>query len=204
MTLWQDCRFAIRLILKDRWFTLLAAIALALGIGVNNTVFTFVNAVLLRGLPFRDSPRIMSLNTRHVTRGEEDGVSWLDYRDWRQAARTFEDLGAFTAGTMNVSDEGHLPERMAGAWLSANTFRLLGQQPLLGRDFAPDEDATGAEPVAIFGYGMWQTRYDRAAHRRRSDDPELFQAVRRRLRRRSVPPADHATCPGRAEAPQTG
>src|SRR5881275_1196572 len=89
MGLWQDVRFAVRLLIKDKWFTLVAAAALALGIGVNNTVFTFVNAVLIRGLPFDEPDRIMALGTRDRVRDREMGVSYLDFKDWTAAARSF-------------------------------------------------------------------------------------------------------------------
>jgi putative ABC transport system permease protein len=84
MTLWQDIRFAVRLLAKDRWFTLVATIALALGIGVNNTVFTLVNAVLIRSLPFDEPDRIVSLGTRDA-RGRDGSVSIKDYEDWRRS-----------------------------------------------------------------------------------------------------------------------
>ncbi len=134
MSFLQDLRFAIRLLMKDRWFTAVAALALALGIGVNATVFTFVNAVLVRGLPFNDPDRIMSISTRDA-RNRDRGVSYLDFDDWRASARAFSGLAAFSGQTMNVSDEGRAPERCAGPYISANAFSLIGQRPLLGRDF---------------------------------------------------------------------
>jgi hypothetical protein len=90
---------------KDRWFTLVATIALALGIGVNATVFTFVNAVLIRSLPFDQPDRIVSLGTRDA-RDREGGVSFKDYEDWRRSARSFTGLAAFGNTVMNVSDRG--------------------------------------------------------------------------------------------------
>src|SRR5205809_2001257 len=106
MGLWQDARFAVRLLVKDKWFTLVAAVALALGIGVNNTVFTFVNAVLIRGLPFNDPDSIYALNSRDRVRDRDMGTSYLDFKDWSAAARSFTALAAYTGNTMNVSDEG--------------------------------------------------------------------------------------------------
>src|SRR4030081_3778443 len=114
MNLWQDLRFAVRLLLKDRWFTLVAAVALALGIGANNAVFTFVNAVLIRGIPFREGPRIMALGT-HDARNRNLGVSWLDFVDWRESAKTFSDLCLLGHPPLSVSEEGRPPERYAGA-----------------------------------------------------------------------------------------
>ena len=103
--LWQDIRFAARLLIKDRWFTLAAATALALGIGANAAVFTLVNAVLVRGLPFHEADRIMTVWTED-DRGRRRNTSELDYEDWRAQARSFSDLAATLGSTMNVSDEG--------------------------------------------------------------------------------------------------
>ncbi|MBI3493337.1 MAG: hypothetical protein HY047_16385 [Acidobacteria bacterium] len=111
MSLLQDLRFAIRLLIKDRWFTAVATLALALGIGVNATVFTFVNAALIRGLPFDDPDRIMSIAERNMVRGVDFGLSHLDYQDWRDAQKSFVGVAAWNGTTMNVSDEGRTPER---------------------------------------------------------------------------------------------
>src|SRR5438034_2841550 len=139
MGLWQDLRFAARLLVKDKWFTLVAVIALALGIGVNNTVFTFVNAVLIRGLPFNEADKIMALGGRDRVRDRDMGTSYLDFKDW-SASRSFVGLAAFNGNTFNVSDEGRAPERFSGAFVSANMFKLIGQHPFLGRDFLPEDD----------------------------------------------------------------
>src|SRR5438093_6958854 len=127
MGLWQDVRFAARLLLKDKWFTLVAAAALALGIGVNSTVFTFVNAVLIRGLPFNDPDRIVAVWSTDA-RGRQQGVSRLDFNDWREAARTFSGLAFFSGSTMNVSDEGRPAEQFSGTYGSSNLFQLIGQR----------------------------------------------------------------------------
>ena len=113
MSLLQDLRFAIRLLVKDRWFTAVAVVALALGIGVNSTVFTLVNAVLIRGLPFDEPDRIMALGTRDA-RNRDRMSSYLDFEDWRTGTRAFAGLAAFSPQTMNVSDEGRAPERFGG------------------------------------------------------------------------------------------
>src|ERR1700750_2474459 len=88
MNLLQDLRFAARLLIKDKWFTAVAVIALALGIGVNATVFTFVNAVLIRGLPFDEPDRIMSLGVRDA-RDRDRGLSYLEFQDWQGGTRRF-------------------------------------------------------------------------------------------------------------------
>src|SRR5262245_55539357 len=159
MSLAQDLRFAVRLLVKDKWFTLVATIALALGIGVNATVFTFVNAVLIRGLPFEDSDRILALSSYDSNRGRDLGVSHLDFKDWRDQTRTFTGLSAYTGQVMNVSDEGRAPEQYRGALVSTATFKLIGVKPQLGRDFLPEEDQPGAGGVVMLGHGMWKNRY---------------------------------------------
>jgi putative ABC transport system permease protein len=163
MSLLQDLRFAVRLLFKDRWFTAVAAVALALGIGVNATVFTFVNAVLIRGLPFNDPDRIIALGGTDA-RNRPVGVSRLDFIDMREAARSFSGLTLLLGTNVNVSDEGRPPEQFAGSYNSANLFQLIGQRPMLGRDFRAEDDRPGAEPVMILGNGIWKNRYgsDRA------------------------------------------
>src|ERR1043165_6833334 len=125
MGLLQDIRFAVRLLIKDRWFALVAIIALSLGIAANNAVFTFVNAVLLRGIPFKDAGRIVALGIRD-TRNRNLGVSFADFEDWRKSAGSFSDMCLFGQPTLNISDAGRAPERYNGAVISANIFRLLG------------------------------------------------------------------------------
>jgi putative ABC transport system permease protein len=158
MNLLQDLKFAVRLLIKDRWFTAVAVIALALGIGVNATVFTFVNAVLIRGLPFTDADRVLVVASRDA-KGRDGSASYADFLDWRDATRTFASLSAFSGATMNLSDEGRAPERFQGPYISANAFKAIGQAPILGRDFQPDDDRPGAAAVVIFGNGVFKNRY---------------------------------------------
>jgi predicted permease len=177
MRIWQDATFSARMLLKDRWYTAVAVLALGLGIGLNSTVFTFVNAVLLRGLPYADAGRIMHLDTHNLAEGRNRiGVSYPDYEDWRAQQTSFADLSAFRGGTMNVSDGGHAPERASGSYVTANTFRSLGQPMLLGRDFQDADDRPGAPSVAILGYRLWLNRY--------GGDPEI---VGRTIRINEVP-----------------
>jgi putative ABC transport system permease protein len=157
MNLLPDVRFALRMLLKDRWFTAVAAITLALGIGANTTVFTLVNAVLIRGLPFEDTDRIMAIGTQDL-RNRDRGVSYLDYQDWREATPGFTTTAAFIGGTMNISDEGRAPERYQGQFVSSGMFRLIGVKPVLGRDFLLEDDRPGAA-VVLLSNGVWKNRY---------------------------------------------
>jgi predicted permease len=163
LSLWQDVRLAVRLLLKDKWFTAVAALALALGIGVNTTVFTFADAVVLRGLPFTDPDSIVSIAMTD-TRGRFLGVSRLDFLDWRDAARSFSHFATLTGAPLNVSEQGRPAEQYNGTYGSANLFDLIGQRPQLGRDFAATDDTPGAEPVVILSDNVWKSRYaaDRA------------------------------------------
>jgi putative ABC transport system permease protein len=156
----RDLRFGARMLTKDRWITLAAVVALAMGIAANNTVFTIINAVLLRDLPFDDSERIVAIGTRvGNVRTLNAGVSYADFLDWRAATKTFEGLGAMRETTMNVGDERVAPERFIGSYISANAFALVRQRPVLGRDFFPGDDRRGAVPVVILGHSLWRNRY---------------------------------------------
>ncbi len=154
----QDLRFTFRLIVKERWFSAVIVVALALGIGLNATVFTLVNAVLIRGLPFKDSSQLYMLAWQPRA-DDRSNVSIAELHDWRAQSRTFTGLAGFSNGQYNISDDQGMPEQARGARLTANAFGILGQQPLLGRDFAPGEDVKGAEPVVILGYTIWKNRY---------------------------------------------
>ena len=158
MDLWQDIRYGVRLLVKARWFTLAAGTALALGIGANTTVFTLVNAVLFRGLPFEDPETIVSVWSENE-QSQRSGFSHPNYLDLRDQARTLESLSAVLNSTINLADDGQPPERIQGAYVSGNFFRMLGEQPVLGRDFVDDDDREGAEPAVLLGNSVWQNRY---------------------------------------------
>jgi putative ABC transport system permease protein len=160
MSFFEDLRFGARMLTKDPKFTAVVVLALALGIGANTTVFTLVNAVLFRGLPFERADRIMHIaSTRGSGGNNRLGVSYPDFKDWKAQTKTFQDLGAFNLETANLSDRGNVPERYSGGRVTANTFTILGQKPILGRDFLPEEDKPGAAMVVILGHGVWKTRY---------------------------------------------
>jgi predicted permease len=157
-TLWQDVRFAARLLAKERWFTFAATLALALGIGANTAVFTMVNAVLLRGVPFEDPDRVMWIGMRD-NRNRESGMSLEDFDDIRRASVTFAGLSAISPVNFNLSDEGRAPEQYSGVYISGQAFSMLGQRPALGRTLLAQDDGPGAPPVVVLGNGVWKTRY---------------------------------------------
>jgi predicted permease len=154
----QDIRYAARMLVKWRWMTAVAVLALALGIGANSAVFTFVNAVLLRGVPFPDPDQVVAIGTQDA-RARRFGVSYYDFLDWREAARSFSDIALTAQPAFNVSEQGTSPERYNGAYVSATMFRLIGAQALLGRGFIPQDDLDGAAPVVVLGFNIWQSRY---------------------------------------------
>ena len=158
MDLWQDVRYGARLLVKARWFTLAAGTALALGIGANTTVFTLVNAVLFRGLPFDDPESIVSIWAEDA-RSERSSISHPNYKDLSDQARTLSSVAANLNSTVNLADDGQPPERIVGAYVSGNFFRMLGEQPVLGRDFVDDDDREGAAPAVLLAHNVWQNRY---------------------------------------------
>jgi len=159
MDFWHDVRYAVRRLVEARWFTLAAVTALSLGIGANTTVFTFVNAVLLRGLPFEESERLVSVRMRNA-QGQQMGISLPDLRDLREQAGTLEGIGGFLGSSINLSDDDLAPERVQGAYVTAGFYEMIGEQPVIGRLFTASDDVEGAEPVVLLGYDVWQNRYD--------------------------------------------
>src|SRR2546430_1753985 len=160
MSFLQDLRFGIRMLAKDPGFTAVVVVTLALCIGANTTVFTLVNAVLFKGLPFERADRVMALSETNIGKGRgRMGVSYPDFADWKTHTRKFQGLAAATYQSMTLNDRGGIPENYTGARVTANCFSLIGQKPLVGRDFAPDEDKRTAPPVVILGYSIWKNRY---------------------------------------------
>jgi predicted permease len=156
----RDLRFALHLVAKDRWYSAVAVLTLALGIGLNATVFTLVNAVLIRGLPFKDSGSLYMLGSQRLSDSRDfGGVSHLDLQDWRAQSKSFSAVAAFSGRGATVADDRAAPQQARIARVTANTFAVLAQPPLLGRDFVSNEDRKGAERVAIIGYKLWTTRY---------------------------------------------
>jgi predicted permease len=154
----HDLRFAFRRLVKDRWFTLAAILALALGIGANSAVFTLVNAVLLRGLPFEDADRIMMIDW-HDNRNRNFGNSIQDFEDVERASRTFAGMSVVFNGSMNLSADDRNPEQYPGVYISANGFNLIGERAALGRSFSADDNRQGAEPVVLLSNKVWKSRY---------------------------------------------
>ena len=160
MALMQDLKFAARLLVKDPGFTAVAVLALALGIGMNTTVFTFVNAVLIRGLPYEDSHQILHVDLRNTVTNSDFSANWPEYQEWKSRTKTFSDLAAFRGASVNVVEPTRPPERIQAALITPNMFRLLRVQPILGRELADQDAAANATPVAVIGYAVWKNRYN--------------------------------------------
>ena len=159
-SLFQDLRFAIRLLWRDPSFTVSAVAVLALGIGVNTMLFTVVNAHTIRGLPIRDAERVVYLTTMN-DRVPDLGVSFHDFIDWQTRSRSYDAMAAFTSRPIVVTGDGYAPETVTGTYTSYAAFRLLGTQPLLGRDFTAVDDVRGAPAVVLLGASTWESRYSR-------------------------------------------
>ena len=149
--MWNDLRYAARLLARDRAFTVTAALALVIGMSATITMFTFVYGVYFRELPFSEPDRIVSVGTYDLARGPMaiDNLSFPDLQDLRSSATLFDGIGAADEEAMDVADEERAAERFVGAWVSADTFELIGHRPMLGRGFMRDDDRPGAAPVVI-------------------------------------------------------
>jgi putative ABC transport system permease protein len=156
-TLLQDLRFGARMLLKRPGFTLVAVITLALGIGANTAIFSVVNAVLLRPLPYDEADRLVYLRERHP-QYEEMSISYPDFTDWRARNRVFESIGVYNFASYNLTGGGE-PERLQAAQGSADLFAALRVRAALGRLFTNDEDKPGGSPVVVLSHELWQRRF---------------------------------------------
>ena len=157
-TLWQDLRYGARLLLKQPGFTLIAILTLALGIGANTAIFSVVNAVLLRPLPYKDPDRLMMIRDTKIPQFPEFSIAPGNFLDWQKQNTVFERLIAFRGASFNLIGTGD-PERLHGMTVTDGFFATLGAQPQLGRDFLPEEDQPGHNNVVILSYGLWQNRF---------------------------------------------
>ncbi len=161
--IWQDIRFAARMLWKNPGMTFVAIVALALGIGANTAIFSVVNAVLLRPLPYEDPDRLVRLS-EDSPQVPQMSISYPNFLDWREQNRVFSGIAAMQFRSLNLigTDE---PERLSGRAVSAELFDVLGVKPAMGRTFLPEEDRPGANRVCVVSHGLWQRRF--------ASDPEL-------------------------------
>jgi putative ABC transport system permease protein len=155
----HDLRYAVRLQLKNPGFTIVAVIALALGIGANTAIFSVVNTVLLRPLPYKDPEQLVMVWEEASKHGyPHDTPAAANYVDWRDQNQVFEGMAAIADESFNLTGSGD-PERLEGRRVSANLFPLLGVEPEIGRVFTAAEDQSGSERVVLLSYGLWQRRF---------------------------------------------
>ncbi len=158
----QDVRYAFRTLSRSRMFALIAVACLALGIGVNTTIFSVVNAILLRPVAFTDPERLVVLEELNTKNGWDSGVSWPNLVDWRTQSKAFADIGAVQGRSLTLANVEE-PERLQGSAISWNLFPMLGVKPAAGRLFRAEEDRPGAERVVLLSDGLWQRRFGRDA-----------------------------------------
>src|SRR5262245_30138256 len=157
----QDMRYALRMLLKKPGFTVVAVITLALGIGANTAIFSVVNAVLLRPLPFPESERLMRLydkETDSAMASEHLEVAPANFLDWQQQSQTLAGMAAWAEEEDALAHQGQADPAVT-AFVTANFFSVLGVSPLHGRVFTSEEDQPGREAVALLGHGLWQRRF---------------------------------------------
>jgi putative ABC transport system permease protein len=151
-----DLRYALRQLLKSPGFTAVAILTLALGIGANTAVFSVVDAVLLRALPYHNSTRLIDVFSTTPS-GDRDGLSIAEFEDLRSQMRSLEDLAAFQSQSVNLTG-GERPDRIRGAFVSANFFEVFRLHPVLGRTLAKGEDQPGAAKVVVVNEKLWRER----------------------------------------------
>src|SRR3984893_4226853 len=161
-TLWQDIRYAIRVLRKSPGFTAVAVLTLALGIGANTAIFTVVYGVLLRPLPFPQPDRIVDLAESYKDLMDEKGLTATELNRLRRYDQLFECIAGYTQVGYNLA-AGNVAEHLRGMPVNAEYFRVLGVHPLLGRDFLSEEDRGEGQRVAIVSYGVWTRRLGRDA-----------------------------------------
>lgn len=157
--MFQDLRYAVRMLLKHKGFTSVAVLTLALGIGANTAIFSVINAVLLRSLPFADADRLVIIWETHpdIPRAT---ASIPDFQDWRAEARSFEEMAVHSDRYRNavLTGQGE-PVQVQGSFISQNLFPLLGLKPVLGRNFLPEEEQPANNRVVILSHTLWRQSF---------------------------------------------
>jgi putative ABC transport system permease protein len=154
-TLWQDLRYGARMLRKNPGFSAIAVLTLTLGIGANTAIFSVVNAVLFRPLPYANPQQLIVI--REVSQGVGlHSPSYPDFLDWQKQSRTVAQMAVINNRDFNLSGVAQ-PENIDGYAVSPNCLSLLGVRPFLGRDFLPSEEAPGTAPVVLLSYALWQS-----------------------------------------------
>src|ERR1051325_1284063 len=155
----QDIRFGLRTLIKTPAYTVVALIALALGTGANSAIFSVVNAVLLRPLPYAEPDRVAMVWGNNLNLGDNKfALSMPDYKDYRDQNGVFEQLACFAYDDLNLTS-GEVPLHLQGTMVSANFFDTLGVKEATGRLFSPDDGRPGAERVVVLSNGLWKRQF---------------------------------------------
>src|SRR5688500_8848000 len=159
-TFLQDVRYALRTLSRSRMFAVIAVACLALGIGVNTTIFSVVNAILLRPFDFREPERLVVLEELNTQNGGRAGVAWPNLVDWRAQSTAFSDMAAVEGRSLTLANVEE-PERLEGSAITWNLFPMLGVSPAIGRLMRADEDRQGGDRVVLLSDGLWERRFGR-------------------------------------------
>jgi putative ABC transport system permease protein len=159
-TLWQDVRYGLRMLRQSPAFAAIALLTLALGIGSNTALFSVVNGVLLNPLHYPEPDRLVALYTKTPQFGL-GSISYLNLLDWKAENRSFTSIVGLRGDDFNLTGMGD-PQRLHGHMISAGFFTTLGANPIVGREFSPDEDRAGAGPVVLLGEGLWKSKFGSA------------------------------------------
>src|SRR5262249_52356210 len=200
--IWQDLHYGVRILRKNPGFTAVATLTLALGIGANTAIFSVVDAVLFRPLPFEASDRLLMVAMANPQLGESRlPFSVADFLDWQEQNQVFDDLAAFTDNWLSLTGNAE-PERVRGAYVTAGFFTTLRAQALMGRTFAAGDDAPGRDSLVVLSHQLWQRRFN-------SDPQVVGQAVTLSGRSRTIigvmpdsfqfPPDDKTSLPGKVD-----
>jgi putative ABC transport system permease protein len=158
-TLLQDLKYSVRMLLKKPSFTAIAVLALAIGIGANTAIFSVVNAILLRPLPYKNFERVSMIWMNNPKLGvAEDWHTYPNYLDFKEQNQVYEDMAAFNNRSFNLTGAGD-PVRIVGAWTTASLFSVLGVEPVLGRAFTEAEEEPGKDLVVVLSNGLWKRRF---------------------------------------------
>src|SRR5262245_51016036 len=153
----NDLRFALRMLRKSPGFTLVATLTLALGIGANTAIFSFVDAVLLKSLPYPNPEEIVNVWEK-PPQGDRNGISTLNFLDWKNQNSVFTAMAASSGGSVTLTGVD-TPVQLRARRASASFFDILGVRAAFGRTFAPDEDQPGKDQVVVLSHRIWQSRF---------------------------------------------
>ncbi len=157
-SLWKDIRFGIRILWKSPGFTFVALFALVLGIGANTAIFSVVNAVFLKPLPFHDPDRLVMVWEQSPRTSNANVANPQNLADWIKRNHSFEKMAGYIETDVNLTGEGG-PERVLGSLVTRDFFPVLGVSPVIGRNFIPAEDVSSRDDTILLSYGLWQRRY---------------------------------------------